>query len=116
MGAKRHTHKTQKLTQALTYRIAVKTDIDVRAKSMTIKGKQRWPLASKSIAEAMWVILAHKYTQMWGYTHRQQEDTHQGHLNHFPTNFPTQIKAGQHLFVSFYYIVLLFALTSSTII
>lgn len=58
---------------------------------MTIKGKQRLPLASKSIAEAMWVILAHTYTQMWGYAHRQQEDTRQGHLHHIPTKFSTKI-------------------------
>lgn len=36
---------------------------------MTIRGKQRPPLASQSIAKAFWVILAHTYTQTWGYTH-----------------------------------------------
>lgn len=52
---------------------------------MTIRGKQRPPLASQSIAKAFWVILAHTYTQTQGYTHRQQEDTPQGHINHIHT-------------------------------
>lgn len=48
-------------------RIAVKTGIDVKAQSMTIRGKQRLPLASQSIAKAFWVTLVHTQTQ--GYTH-----------------------------------------------
>lgn len=52
---------------------------------MTIRGKQRPPLASQSIAKAFWVILAHTYTQTQRYTHRKQEDTPQGHINHTHT-------------------------------
>lgn len=43
-------------------RIAVKTGIDVKAQSMTIRGKQRLPLGSQSIAKAFWVTLAHTDT------------------------------------------------------
>lgn len=49
---------------------------------MTIRGKQRLPLARQSIAKAFRVILAHTYTPTWGHTYRQQEDTPQGLLNH----------------------------------
>lgn len=64
---------------SVSSRIAVKTGIDVKAQSMAIRGKQRLPLASQSIAKAFWVTLVHTQTQ--GYTHRQQEDTPQGHIN-----------------------------------
>lgn len=36
---------------------------------MTIRGKQRPPLASQSIAKAFWVILAHTSSQTQRYTH-----------------------------------------------
>lgn len=45
---------------------------------MAIRGKQRPPLASQSIAKAFWVTLVH--TETLGYTHRRQGDTPQGHI------------------------------------
>lgn len=45
---------------------------------MAIRGKQRPPLASQSIAKAFWVTLVHAETL--GYTHRRQGDTPQGHI------------------------------------
>jgi len=59
-----HTH-----THTHSSRIALKTGIDEKAQSMTIRGKQRPPLASQSIAKAFWVIQAHTYIQTQGYTH-----------------------------------------------
>ncbi len=70
---------------------------------MTIRGKQRPPLASQSIAKAFWVILAHTYAQTQRNTHRKQEDTPQGHINHTHTHTHTHTyteKEGRTSFIS----------------
>lgn len=69
---------------------------------MTMRGKQRLPLARQSIAKAFRVILAHAYTQTWAYTYRQQGDTLQGHLNHIQVHLHKNLSGIASLFTSMY--------------
>lgn len=71
IDTKKHTHISHTQRETQSSKIAVKTGIDEEAQSMTIRGKQKPPLASQSIAKAFWVILAHTYIQTQGYTHWQ---------------------------------------------
>lgn len=67
---------------------------------MTIRGKQRPPLASQSIAKAFWVILAHTHTPRRGDTHIDSKRTPlRGILTTYThTGSHTEMKAALHLF------------------
>lgn len=95
----KHSTHTQAHTHKHNSRIAVKTGIDEKAQSMTIRGKQRLPLASQSMARAFWVILAHIHPDRGIHTSTARGHP-QGRLNHILkcTHIHTEVDAGVHSF------------------